>query len=348
MSSETSPSWQIAAANELKREHKPSLRASASGHCERRLAYAAQGAPESNPPDEAAQNIMALGNMAEILIIQSLHNRGWETDHTVLSPNGQLELEINIPGAGQTITGHPDGICRHPQLTRGQWVTLECKSMSLSRSIEVQEQGIALTYPQYMNQIALYAQRLYDMNLVSNPHRGVFAMMNRNGETIPPERTSWTQELHDETIAKLADVIQAARTGNLPDRPYPSTAIECKFCAYHSTCWGQPPIPGELNRAPHHRLVIEDDENVVEAARTYAALKTELDHAKDTLREACRQAGNTDIESEGLIAGWFIPRADPVYDHRLLRSRVPAELLRQCAIPQDQPEPVFWIRSKNR
>jgi hypothetical protein len=31
---------------------------------------------------------MALGHMAEILIIRDLEERGWETDHTVLSENG--------------------------------------------------------------------------------------------------------------------------------------------------------------------------------------------------------------------------------------------------------------------
>ena len=348
MSNTTQP-WQIAAAAEINQDNPPSIRASASGQCIRRLTYAAQGAPESNPPDEAALNIMALGNMAEILIIQALHSRGWETGHTVLNPAGQLELTIPIPGTDRTITGHPDGICRHPEFTRNLWVTLECKSMSYTRGQQVEELGIAETYPHYITQIALYAQRLHEMKLVANPHRGVFAMMTREGRVLSPERIQWDQELHDRTMDKLATVTKAARTGQLPDRPYPSTSKECKYCSYHATCWGQPPTREDIRSSPTTRIVIQDDETVVEAARTYGALKTELDKARDTLKEACRNAGNADIESEGYIAGYFIPKGETVYDHQLLRKKITADLLRQCAIANaESPEPAFWIRPKKR
>ena len=348
MSNTTQP-WQIAAAAEISQDKTPALRASASGQCERRLTYAAQGAPESNPPDEAALNIMALGNMAEILIIQALHSRGWETEHTVLSPAGQLELIIPIPETDQVITGHPDGICRHPELTRNLWVTLECKSMSYSRGQQVEELGIKATYPHYISQIALYAQRLHEMELVSYPRHGVFAMMTREGQILPAERITWDQDQYDQTIDKLAVVVKAARTGRLPERPYPSTSRECKYCSYHATCWGQPPTRDDIRNSPTTRIVIEDDEAVVEAARTYGTLKAEVDKARDTLREACRNAGNADIEAEGYIAGYFLPKGDTVYDHRLLREKVPADLLRQCAITNaESPEPAFWIRPKKR
>ena len=39
---------------------------------------------------------MLLGHAAEILIIMVLEENGWETAHTVLSEDGQLELSIAL------------------------------------------------------------------------------------------------------------------------------------------------------------------------------------------------------------------------------------------------------------
>ncbi len=135
--------WQPIASLELDREEPPHLRISSAGRCPRASAYAAAGEPESNPPGNQARNRMAMGHMAEVLILKELERNGWETEHTVLSEGGQLELEMELPGAGATITGHPDGICRHPDLTNNQWVTLECKSMGPERALEVERDGVA-------------------------------------------------------------------------------------------------------------------------------------------------------------------------------------------------------------
>ena len=348
MTETTSPEpWQTAAVAEMNQERQPTLRVSSSGRCERSLVYTAAQAPESDPPDENSRNVMALGHMAEVLIINALHERGWETKHTVLHPGGQLEVKIKIPGAGRTITGHPDGICRHPELTRNRWVTLECKSMSYTKGIEVEERGIAQIYPHYIAQIALYARQLYEQELVVNPERGVFACMTRDGRILPPERVSWPKEEYDRTMAKLGGVVRNAREGVIPDRPYPSNSAECKYCNYHTLCWGKPPTGEELRHAPYARAVIDDDEEVMEAARIWRELKPEVDRARDTLIQASRNAGNIDVESEGVIGGYFTPRGEPALDYDLLRRKVPADILRECAT-KDQPAPEhrFWIRLK--
>ena len=146
----TIQNWQPLASEYLDREQPPHLRMSSAGRCPRALAYAATHLEESDPPDEHSLNRMAMGHMAELLIVRGMHRRGWETGHTVLSGSGQLELEVEVPNTGMVMRGHPDGICRHPEFTRNHWVTLECKSMSIEKGREVERQGVAPTYPHYM------------------------------------------------------------------------------------------------------------------------------------------------------------------------------------------------------
>ncbi len=101
----------------------------------------------SDPPVGQELNRILLGHPAEILIIMALEEAGWETRHTVLLEDGQLEVSTTLPESGKVVSGHPDGICRHPIFTRGMWVTLEYKSMSVERADEVLQDGVALTYP---------------------------------------------------------------------------------------------------------------------------------------------------------------------------------------------------------
>lgn len=221
--------------------------------------------------------------------------------------------------------------------------------MSYLKGQEVDELGIAQVYPHYLAQIALYSRRLYEQQLVVNPERGVFAMMTRDGRMIAPERVAWSPDVYEQTMDKLRQSVRNGRGGDIPARPYSSDSAECKFCNYHTLCWGQPPTRDELRQSAHARNVIDNDEEVMEAARVWKELKPEVDRARDTLLQACQSAGNTDIESEDVVAGYFTPRGEPVYDHNLLRQKVPADILRECAI-KDQPtlERRFWVRHKRR
>ena len=121
--------------------------------------------------------------------------------------------KLEIPGAGATIKGHPDGTCRHPDFTKDQWVTLECKSMGMDQALDVEESGVAAVYPAYVAQISLYSRKLHEMKLVAHPERGIFAMMDRDGRMLPPERIAWERERVDETLEKLAEIVRSAQAG---------------------------------------------------------------------------------------------------------------------------------------
>ena len=338
----TPPDWQELAVKDLDRVSRPRLRISSSGQCERALVYTAQELPETDPPDERARNMMALGHMAEILIILNLHKSGWETKHTV-ADGGQLWIEVTIPGTTKVLRGRPDGICRHPDFTKNHWVTLECKSMSPDMADQVEESGVALIYPKYINQIAIYADRLHADKYVSHPHAGVFAMMDRNGRPMPPERVKWDPDKAENTLLGLRLAMERAVDGDYPDRPHPPDSFECRYCNYHSLCRGPRVVTDEPD-GPQRTGVHTDDPEVLEAALSWQSMDPEVRRTKRILQDASDNLSKINIIAGEVTAGYFQPRNQPVYDPRLLHQKVPADILRQCRSPHQDRREGFWVR----
>ena len=336
-------SWQTLASEDLDREQSPHLRISSAGRCPRALGYAAQGIAESNPPGPQARSRMALGHMAEVLIIKEMELNGWETRHTVLSGDGQMELELEVPDTdGQTIKGHPDGVCRHQQFTNNLWVPLECKSMSPDKALEVLKERIVNVYPGYLVQISLYGRALRELREVSHGERGVFGMMDREGRLLPPERAAWERREVDATLQKVTQVVQNAQKGQVEERPYAQSSTECKICSYHSLCWGMQP-PGET--APEQKKSVTSAEpSVLEAARKWAEMKPQVDQARDMLQAVSNSSGGADVLAEGVIGGYFQPRSERVYDPDALERAVPADILERCRTNIREKPPAFWVR----
>lgn len=339
--------WQPLAAKELDEPQPPHLRMSSAGKCPRAIAFATAETSESNPPDAWSTNRMAMGDMAEILIVRNLEENGWETRHTIISQDGQLEVELEVPDTGHVMRGHPDGICRHPEFTKGIWVPLECKSMSIERAHEVRQKGVAAVYPSYIAQISLYGMALKNDGLINFPDRGIFGMMDRDGRPLPPERVAWSQEYTHEILEKLKWIIDHVDRGELPERPYAQNSTECLYCSYHSACWDtlKPPTPEPQDSFPSQ---IYKDPQLAEAARTWAELKPQVDSARDKLQEACNQNDKKDITLEGVIAGYFQPREVPVYDPFKLEKFVTADILRNCAYVREEQKPAFWVRKDRK
>ena len=340
----TEINWQPIAAQDITREQGPHLRISSAGKCPRLQAYTAMGEQETNPPDQQARNRMAMGHMAEILIILELERNGWETRYTVLSEQGQLELEIPIPGTKYVITGHPDGACMHPEFTRGLWVTLECKSMGPGRAVEVERKGIAEIYPSYIAQIALYTRKLHEMKAVSHPERGAFGLMDREGRNLPVEWARWTKADVDEILESLADIVRKTEAGDLPDRPFEQGSTDCRYCRYHNLCWGMNPQAEEpeKQRDPVHPTQPE----VLEAARTWAELNPRVTQARNMLQSVSNANGGADVIAEGVVGGYFQPRNEVFYDPDALERAIPAEILQRCRAGVKEKPKAFWVRAE--
>ena len=339
--------WQQLAAGEFAKVEAPRLRFSGASRCIRSQTYAAMGMPESDPADEQALNRMRLGHVLEVLIVMGLEQRGWETQHTTISETGQLTLSATLPRSGVEVSGHPDGICRHPSLTRGQWVTLECKSMSPTRADETMELGVAATYPHYISQIALYGQQLQRMGLTDHPTKGVFAMMDREGRPMPPERVSWAEDEAQNALETMDQAALFAQDGRLPERPYAVDSVECRFCPHRSRCWEEKALDPVIDRNAWNRSVPAGPEEA-EAARAWREANPVVKAARAVLQEAVDRSGGGTLEAEGVLASYFIPRNEPKYDQIKLERLIPAELLRQCLLPQEGrvKRTAFWVREK--
>lgn len=347
MNNKTTDAWQRQVREELAEPAPLKLRMSSAGRCQRALTYTAFGHQPTDPPNQPAQNRMALGHMAEILIIQEMERNGWQTDHTVLSDGGQLEVNITLPQSGETISGHPDGICRHPRFTNNLWVTLECKSMSQDMAERVETEGVIAVYPHYLSQIALYGYELHRRKLVSHPERGVFGVMDRNGHFLPPERILWTAEDRERAIANLDSAAGNAETGELPNRPYERDSQECLFCHYHKLCWGSTPKAAPIiPNIGNNRIKTTAREN--EAARLWQKLNPQVREAREILQNAVDRAGGGVIDTGEVIAGYFVPKNAPMYDHEKLKRLVPADILQKCLRPQETPRKAFWVRESTK
>ena len=334
--------WQPIASRDLDREDEPHLRISAAGRCPRALGYATQGVQETNPPDQQARNRMAMGHMAEVLIIREMEKYGWQTENTVLSPGGQLELELEIPGTdGETVRGHPDGICWHEEYTRNLKVPLEAKSMSEDKALEVMKQRIVNIYPGYLAQISLYGLKLKEMGLISHAERGIFGMMDREGRVLPPERASWDTDYTTDLLKKLAGIVNRAKQGEVADRPHAQSSTECKYCRYHTHCWGTDPDQEQLAQ---RETVTSQQEEVLDAARRWAELKPQVDRARDMLQAVSNSHGMADVNVEGVIGGYFQPRSERFYDPDALERAVPADILEKCRTNLREKPPAFWVR----
>ena len=332
--------WQLGAARQLDEVQPRTIRMSAAHKCPRHLAYVQQGFEPSDPDDTHSLNRMAMGHMAEILIIRDLHRQGWETRHTVLCQEGQLEVNLPITGTNLVMFGHPDGICRHPDFTRNIWVTLECKSMSVERAEETLLRGIAETYPSYITQIALYGNVLKQQQLVTRSDRGIFAMMDRDGAPLPPERVQWDPDLAPQTLQKIYQIVKQSEQQELPDRPYPPNAPECTYCIFHTLCHGS-----AADRRPERPQQVRiQDHELLQAALQWKEHKPQVDQARDKLQQACNDHQKQDLKLEDIIAGYFVPRSQPIYDPVALRENVPADILRKCLLDRGEQRHGFWIR----
>ena len=336
-------SWQQLAVMDIFRPQAPHLRISSAGKCIRAQAYAHMGKEESDPPNAHAQNRMNLGHMAEILIVKRLHEAGWETNHTVLSDSGQLNLEIQVPGTDSILPGHPDGICRHPQFTKGYWVTLECKSMSERRAIEVEELGIRETYPAYITQISIYGRILKQMGLVDFDTHGIFGLMDRDGRPMAPQRQEWTTEEVDQDLEMLRQVVKYVREGRLPDRPYQHGSKACENCNYYTLCWG---MPRTWKQRP--RPMQAEDPVVLAAAEKWLLMKPQVDEAREILQAASDGIGQADIIAGEVQAGYFDPREPRIYDPDVLETMVPMDILRKCIVAPRTKRPSYWVRKKRK
>ena len=337
------------------------MRMSGAGACPRRNNYRSLGFAESNPANLQGRNRMNLGNAAELLIINAMQDEGWEVQHTAaldgwmvmqdsdeegwklahIATGGSKQLEVTLDYP--PMTGHPDGICRHPTETKNLWVTLECKSMNPGRLQLVEYQGLEPVYPQYLSQAACYSQALYDLKLVAHPRRTVFGQIDREGRYIQPQRVAWTEEYYVSLTNQLAKTWETALSGRLSERPFTFDSKTCSECPYFDICHPTSELPSR-----HYENPVElHDAELLETARQFAAAKSIVEQTTKLLRSASTAINDREFIAGDVRCGFFFPDDGPEYDDSALRRFLTPEQIRLCRKPR-APAPRFWPRVSRR
>ena len=319
------------------------LRLSQSGQCIRRLYYTHLGEIPSNPTHSSRRNQLTMGHALEVLAIIDFKNHGWETRHTCLDDGGQLTVEVAIPGLDRPVTGHPDGTCRHEEFTNNKWVPLEVKSMSEFRAEQVAAIGLIKVEPSYLMQIAMYAPPLYQQGLVDYTDRGVFNLITRAAQPMPPEFLRWKPDLSQRGINRLALVVTAVDDGTPPERPYSDpTESPCSYCPFQKTCWGDE-FAGELMPITRGQPTdLDHDPDAVQAAQDWAYAKELMDSAKAVLEAKLTANNNAPIAAAGVKAEFFRPNESNNFDMYALGRYLTGEILRNNQNPNKRNR-VFWV-----
>ena len=322
-------------------EELPKLfRMSGAGYCRRRLGYQSLGYEESNPPDRTSKNIMALGDAAENILIFNMLEDGWEIRHTRAVEGGE---QLSIGNVYPPMTGHPDGVCRHPVHTRGRWMTLECKSMGPDKMDDVVTNGLHVVYPEYVAQASFYARLMFNLEIVETPNAAIFATMDRMGRNPAPEWVEWNIEFEQQMREELTDAWETVLAGDLPERPYQPDDDKCGYCPFYTTCHGMEKKP------PWSREEVEIEERmVVEAAEEWLRANAARKEARATLAQALpfTKGGPTAVVGNAKMS-WFIPNDPPQFDMDRLREMLTEDEIRSARKPA-KIEPAFWIRPIER
>ena len=212
------------------------IRMSSAGKCRRQTGYEALGYPESDPTPLESKNVMELGDGAEAILVQRLREEGWEVDLTRWDGGEQLEVRLNDPPR----VGHPDGRCRHPELTRNLWVLLECKGMNAFQYRAFLRDGVSKSHPQYLDQVAQYTVALRQAGLVANACVAVVAVLDRDTGRWGYQRVRWAPEVFEARTIELAEAWEdIINRGQLPERDHDGATWHCspRYCRWSSLCW---------------------------------------------------------------------------------------------------------------
>lgn len=317
-------------------EYPIPIRMSGAGYCPRRQAYRSWEYEESDPPDRRSRNVMALGDAAEDILIRNMVEDGWEVRHTRAVPGSQ---QLSVGNVDPPMTGHPDGICRHPEFTAGRWMTLECKSTGTERLEQVGLNGLLAVYPEYVAQACFYARILFNLEMVAEPRAAIFAMMDREGRNPAPEWVEWNEGYETRLRAQVAETWDMILRGELPEAPYQPDDDPCKICNYFSLCHKLPP---ESRWNPES--VERNEETLLKAAEDWLDANEKRKAARAVIAAAVPYAdGAPAVVMGNAKASWFIPDPPVQFNMDRLRTLLTEDDIR-WARRKPKTEPALWIR----
>lgn len=313
------------------------IRMSSAGKCRRQMGYEALGYPESDPTPIEGRNVLELGDAAELVLIRRVQEEGWEVDLTRWDGGQQMEVSLEDPPR----LGHPDGRCRHPELTNNHWVLLECKGMNAYQFQRFLRDGFLKSHPQYVDQVAQYGAALHQFGLVADPCAAVVAALDRDTGRWGYQRVRWEPEVYLCRTMELAEAWRLIVRGELPARDYDGTTWHCspRYCRWSTLCWdGRRPAPKDaiLGEEAIDALALEEGPELLEAAQLWrdgkeleARGKAMEEGAREVFQAALSRHGAKRLAVGGLVAS-LVSTTRRTWDDKVLRRLLTEEQLRQA------------------
>jgi hypothetical protein len=313
------------------------IRMSSAGKCRRQIGYEVLGYPENDPTPVEGRNVLELGDAAELVLIRRLREEGWLVDLTRWDGGQQLEVSLDNPPR----VGHPDGRCRHPELTRNLWVLLECKGMNTYQFQRFLQEGFLRSHPPYLDQVAQYGVALKQAGLVADPCAAVVAALDRDTGRWSYQRVRWEPEVYRRRTEELAEAWTLIARGELPGHDYDGTTWHCspRYCRWSTLCWdGRRPTPqpdtsgdGVLDGS-----ALEDAARILEAAQVWregkeleARGKAMQEGAREVFQQALSRHGAKKLAVGGLVAS-LVTSTRRSWDEKALRRLLTEEQMRQA------------------
>jgi|2_EtaG_2_1085320.scaffolds.fasta_scaffold12351_2 hypothetical protein len=211
--------------DEKKREYSSPLRMSASGSCQRQIAYKLHKFPSTPLPGRAILT-MDFGNRVEQQLVEFAEKYKDRLKNEFV----ELEImkdEITFEICGQTITGHVDGILTN----EGEQYLWECKSITDQGFKFIQRLG---PKEEHLRQATSYMKAL-------GLKKTIFTYYNRNLAQPLDIKYNFDEKVWREVEQRFTNVIKSTKDV-LPDREYGPNdkgklPWQCGYCAFNTKCW---------------------------------------------------------------------------------------------------------------
>ena len=230
------------------------VRASQATSCKRQLYYAAvnEEQTDSTPADSLIR--MNMGKALEPLISNVLETEfGFEMDTTIIQdavaakwpmvPEDErlLQYVILSDEPGITLSGIPDDVGRHSELTNGELTVIEIKTRNADQYRRTVMEGAYQAHFSAVVQLAMYRQAMVELGIMLETTNCVLVSMNKdNGEL----NLEWFQpRVLDQALLavseRLANMVEEWDEKGMSPPEYPVTSWQCKSCFWRTLCGGK-------------------------------------------------------------------------------------------------------------
>lgn len=241
--------WQKREENEPSRGY---LGASQIGiECDRQLWYAFR-LQLKEPFDGRMLRLFNRGHREEAVFVEELRGIGCEVHET--DPDGN---QFALSALGGHFSGHMDGAALGVPEAPKTWHVCEFKTHNDKSFNHLKANGVQKSKPQHYQQMMVY------MGL-SGMTRALYLAVNKDTDELYSERVRYNASEFNAIMLRAKRIIE---TCTAPERiATRADDWRCKFCPFHTICWGQldTALPPNINprscRTCCHATAKTDDE----------------------------------------------------------------------------------------